>query len=233
MKVREIIYMILDEVKKLSDDTILTEEHVLFLTKKYRTFLIKKEQDKDKASGGADSSSDTQQICLELEKVNAIDGEPCTGGYYLRTTKPIPSILEGTQPNVYPVDYYQGVHITLIPKERMRYVGTNPYLQNIIYVSEAPNKHLYLKSANPQFLYLRQLRMSAVFDDFEEAADYLCDDDCNLKVCDVLDMDFPMRDYLVPPMLELIVKDVTQTIRIKEDEANNAKDDLPEVNRTA
>ena len=46
MKVKELIYIVLDLVKIVSDDSTLTEEHVLFLLKKYRSFLIKKEQEK-------------------------------------------------------------------------------------------------------------------------------------------------------------------------------------------
>ena len=62
----------------------------------------------------------------------AIDEEPCTGGYYLRTTQKIPKILEGTQPRIYPIDYYQGINISYVSRDRMRYVGTNKFLNNII-----------------------------------------------------------------------------------------------------
>jgi hypothetical protein len=232
MLVKEIVYMVLDLAKAAtSDDSFWTEEHVIFLLKKYRSFLIKKEQDKEKATTDIASEFEYQQICLDLEKVPAIDGEPCTGGYYLRTTKRIPKILEGNEPRVYPIDFYQGINITFIPRDRMRYVGTNKFLRNIIYVSLGPDLHLYLTSNNPQFLYLKKLRMSAVFEDFDDISCYLCDDDGSTDntACDVLDETFPIREYLVPTLIELVVKELVGAEYKPVDEKNNAADDLPKV----
>ena len=230
MTVGEIVYMCLDLAKaSTSDDSFFTEEHVLFLLKKYRSFLIKKEQDKEKSSTDVASEFEYQQICLDLEKVAAIDGEPCTGGYYLRSTKPIPKILEGNKPRVYPIDFYQGINISYVSRDRMRYVGTNPYLKNIIYVSLGPDLHLYLNSVNPQFFHLEKLRMSAVFEDFDSATDLLCDDSGEDESCDVLDADFPVREYLVPPLIELVVKELSGSKYAVIDDRNNASDDLPKM----
>ncbi len=230
MTVREVVYSCLDLAKAAtSDDSFFTEEHVIFLCKKYRSFLIKKEQEKKESANDESPESEVQQICLNLEKVPAMDGEPCTGGYYLRTEEKIPTLMDGTQPRVYPYDFYQGINICFISKDRMRYVGTNPYLQNIIYVSQGTDGHLYMNSSNSQFLYLKQIRMSAVFEDFEEAAHLLCDDECNCTPCDVLDMEFPIRDHLVPPLIELIVKQLTGSTYKSQDWRNNASDDLPKM----
>lgn len=230
MLVKEIVYMVLDLAKaNTSDDSFFTEEHVIFLLKKYRSFLIKKEQEKQKATTDIASEFEYQQICLDLEKVPAIDGQPCTGGYYLRTTKKIPKILEGNELRVYPLDFYQGINISYIPRDRMRYVGTNKFLQNIIYVSLGPDLHLYLNSSNPQFLYLRKLRMSAVLEDFDEASELLCDDNGDSTACDVLDETFPIREYLVPTLIELVVKELVGSEYKPVDQNNNANDDLSKI----
>lgn len=230
MLVKEIVYMILDLAKAAtSDDSYFNEDHVIFLLKKYRSFLIKKEQEKQKATTDIASEFEYQQICLDLEKVPAIDGEPCTGGYYLRTTKKVSKILEDNQPRVYPIDFYQGINISYVPRDRMRYVGTNKFLQNIIYVSLGPDLHLYLNSSNPQFLYLKKLRMSAVFEDFDEISSYLCDDDGSSTACDVLDEEFPIREYLVPTLMELVVKELTSAKYQPVDDKNNASDDISKV----
>jgi hypothetical protein len=231
MKVKEIVYMVLDLAKAAtSDDSYFTEDHALFLCRKYRAFLIKKEQEKKAAVEQADVF-EQQQICLDLEKVAAIDGSPCTGGYYLRTTKAIPKIVEGTVPQVYPVDYYQGTNISYISIDRMRYVGTNKYLQNIIYASIAPDFHIYLKSSNPQFMYLKKLRMAATFEDFDSDGikDLLCDDNGESQSCDPMEMTFPIREYLVPTLIELVVKELTGAAYIVSDEKNNSSDDLPKI----
>lgn len=234
MKISELVYSCLDLSKTAtSDDSYITEGHVIFLLKKYRALLLKRERDKEKGSSDIASEFEYQQICLDLEKAAAIDGEPCTGGYYLRTVQKIPKMLEGTLPRIYPLDYYQGINISYVSRDRMRYVGTNPYLRNIIYTSLGPDLHLYVNSSNPQFQYLGKLRMSAVFEDIEEAAGLLCDDEGGSQVCDVLDMEFPIRDYLVPPLIELVVKDIVGTSAVRPDEINNARDDTPDLNRKA
>lgn len=231
MTVGELVYSILDMLKGFSDDFIYTEDHVLFLCKKYRSFLIKREEDSGKNNTGLSEEFETQQICLDLEKVPAIDGEPCTGGYYLRSKQEIPKIMEGTQPKVYPFDYYQGIYISYVSRDRMKYVGTNKFLQNFIYVSLGPDLHLYVKSPNDQAMYLKQLRMSAVFEDFDKAAEYLCDENGESH-CDVLDEQFPIRDYLVPTLIELVVKELSTAKYQARDTKNNATDNTPTVANT-
>lgn len=230
MKVKEIVYMVLDMVKGMSDDFTYTEDHVMFLLKKYRSFLIKKEQDKDKATDDSPSEfEETQMICLDLEEAPTLDGEPCGEQEYLKSVQQIPKILEGNQPRLFPINFYQGINVCFIGRDRMRYVGTNKYLQNIIYASLGPDKHLYMTSSNPQFMNLEKIRMSTVFEDFDEAAGLLCDDDGCSQVCDPLDADFPIKDYMVPPLLELVVKELTGAAYRPKDENNNAADDLSKV----
>ena len=228
MLVKEIVYMVLDLAKaNTSDDSFFNEDHVLFPLKKYRSFLIKKEQEKLKTTTDIASEFEYQQICLALEKVPAIDGSPCTGGYYLRTVKKIPKLLEGNMPRVYPIDFYQGINITYVPRDKMRYIGTNKFLRNIIYVSLGTDLHLYLKSINSQFLYLEKISMSAIFEDFDEIEKYKCEGDTT--VCGVMEREFPIREYLVPTLTELVVKELVGSMYKPVDQANNASDDMSKV----
>lgn len=233
MLLKEIVYMCLDLAKAAtSDDSFFTEEHIIFLVKKFRSFLIKKEQEKEKTSTDTASEFEYQQICLDLEKTPAIDGDPCTGGYYLRTTKEIPKILEGTVPRVFPIDFYQGINIVYVPRDKMRYVGTNKFLRNIIYVSLGPDLHLYLNSNNPQFFYLEgenKIRVSAIFEDTDKAAELACKDDGTPAACDPLESTFPIREYLIPSLIELVVKELVGANYRPIDSKNDAKDNLTEI----
>lgn len=227
MKVKELVYLVLDELKVISDDATYTEDHIIFLLKQYRKFLIKKEKDKDKSS--ADSTSDfeeQQQICLDLEETDTCCCQPCSEGEYLKSKQKLPKILEGTTPRIHPMNYYDNIRVCFVSRDRMKYVGTNKYLQNIIYVSLGPDYHLYLTSSNPQFINLEKIRMTAVFEDFDEALDYQCDNAGNSKVCDPLDAEFPISGHLVPPLIELIVKELSGALYRPRDARNNAKDDL-------
>lgn len=219
---RHMTYMILDELKGNSDDFSFTEDHIIYLLTKYRAFLLRqKYNDVRKQVSG----SNYQVLPLSLIEVPAISGEPCEGGDYLRSSIKIPELINIGVPSVYPADFFQG-QITLISNERMRYIGYNKYLKNIIYCSIAPDNYLYFKSANPQFLYLEKANLSGVFQDITEVIGHLD----NVE-CDMLDNEFPIEDSLVMPLINIIVKELVQLSRIPADNENNAKDDSEENNR--
>lgn len=214
--------MVLDELKLYSDDASYTEEHVMFLLGKYRTFLLKQRYSDVKKQI---PESNYQTICLDLIEVPAISGEPCEGGSYLRSKEKIPFLMKVGNPKVYPVDYYQG-EITYVSRERMRYVGYNNYLKNIIYASIGPDNYLYFKSFNPQYLYLEKARMTGIFEDPQAASELQCPNENGNTVCDILDREFPIEDSLVPQLVQLVVQELYNHSRSEEDDENNAKDDL-------
>ena len=222
---KELVYMCLDELKLYSDDALYTEEHIMFLLGKYRTFLIKQRYSDVKKQI---PESNYQTICLDLIKVPAISGEPCEGGFYLRSKEKIPFLMKIGNHRVYPIDYYQG-EITYVSRDRMRYVGYNKYLQNIIYASLGPDNYLYFKSFNPQFLYLEKVRMTGIFEDTLAASELQCPDESGNTVCDVLDREFPIENALIPPLIQLVVEELTKAEYKPEDKENNSDDDLSEV----
>ena len=219
---KELTYMVLDELKLSSDDAQFTEDHVMFLLNKYRTFLLKQRYSDIKKQI---PESNYQTICLDLIQVPAISGEPCEGGTYLRSKEKIPFLMQIGTPRVYPLDYYQG-EITYVSRDRMRYVGYNKFLQNIIYCSIGPDNYLYFKSFNPQYLYLEKVKFTGIFQDSMQASDLHCPDDNGETICDPVDRAFPVEDALVPPLIELVVKELAGPVYKPDDEENNAKDDL-------
>lgn len=221
-KYADLVYMVLDEIKGISDDFTFTEDHVIFLLNKYRSFLLKQRYSDVKKQI---PESNYQTICLDLIQVPAIAGEPCEGGTYLRSTKKIPFLMKIGNPSLYPVDYYQG-NITFVSRDRMRYVGYNKYLQNIIYASIGPDNYLYFKSFNPQYLYLEKARMTGIFESPETVAELQCPDEEGNTSCEILDVAFPIEDALVPPLIQLVVEELLGASRRNDDEDNNAKDDL-------
>ena len=219
---KELIYLVLDELKGMSDDFDFTEDHVHYLLTKYRAFLLKQRYSDIKKQI---PESNYQTICLDLINVPAISGEPCTGGVYLRSKQKVPFLMQIGTPRVYPIDYYQG-EITYVSRDRMRYVGYNKFLQNVIYCSIGPDNYLYFKSPNPQYLYLEKVKFTGIFQDSMQASNLQCPDNNGGTVCDPIDRTFPIEDALVPPLIELVVKELAGSAYKPDDEANNAKDDL-------
>ena len=219
---KELIYLVLDELKGMSDDFDFTEDHVHYLLTKYRAFLLKQRYSDIKKQI---PESNYQTICLDLINVPAISGEPCTGGVYLRSKQKVPFLMQIGTPRVYPIDYYQG-EITYVSRDRMRYVGYNKFLQNIIYCSIGPDNYLYFKSSNPQYLYLEKVKFTGIFQDSMQASNLQCPDNNGETVCDPIDRTFPIEDSLIPQLIQLTVKELAGPAYKPDDEANNAKDDL-------
>lgn len=217
--------MCLDQVKVSSDDSYFTEDHVIFLLIKLRSFLLKQRYSTDIKKVIAESNYQT--ICLDLIKVPAINGEPCTGGEYLRSKEKIPVTIRIGNPRVYPIDFYQG-DIAFVSRDRMRYVGYHKWLKNIIYCSIGPDNYLYFKSVNPQFLYLEKVKFTAIFEDAEQVLGLTCEGDTETP-CDILDRTFPIEEALVPNLIELTVNTLKQAIYNPEDPSNNANDDLSDM----
>lgn len=220
---RELVYLVLDELKLTSDDALFNEEHVMFLLGKYRGLLLK-QQYKDIKKEIPESNYQT--LCLDLIQVPAITGEPCEGGTYLRSKEKIPFLMPVATPRVYPEDYYQG-DITYVSRERMKYVGYNRWLPNIIYASIGPDNYLYFKSFNPQYLYLEKARLTGIFEEPEKAAELECNRD--ESTCDPMDMKFPLEEASIPQVVELVVRELSRPEYLPEDKQNNADDGLSEV----
>ena len=224
MTLRELVFLVLDELKINSDDSYFNEDHVVFLINKYRSFVLKKELEKENKPL---SSTNAQLICLDLIEIK--DEDNLCGESMLRTEQPIPSLVNDCKVSIYPVNYFEGDHIIYTTMERMRYTTYNKWTKNLIYAAKGPDNYLYLKSSNPQYLYLEKLKMKAVFEDFESAAQYACDESGEELNCDILDMKFPIENALVPIIVEMVVKELLGASYRPKDSINNSNDDLSDI----
>ena len=230
-KYKEIVSMVLDMLKVTSDDSIFTEDHIIFLAGRYRSFLLKQRYYTDLKKQIPESNYQT--LCLGLEKVETIDGVPCIGGYYLRTTEPVPNLLPFGNSRFYTAASYFKGDVTMVSKDRFKYVGSNKYMQNILYACLGPDSHVYLTSSNPQFFYLEgegKLKVTGIFEDSEKASELECNNS-DAAMCDILDRDFPMEDALIAPLIELITKELSPSLAAPEDKENDANDGLSGVSQ--
>ena len=72
------------------------------------------------------------------------------------------------------MDMFSG-DIALISFDRFKYTGYNRFLKNVIYATIAPDSKLYLKSENPQYYHMEQVKFTAMFSDPEQAYSLRCD----------------------------------------------------------
>ena len=220
---RQIIYMILDELKISSDDSVFTEDHIKFLVSQFRAYILRRKYARHK---GTVPESNGQYICIDLMLDTELKRDVCGTSTYLQSVQKVPYTLFFTTPLIYPTDFMKG-EITYVGKTRMKYVGENKYMQNIIYAAHSPEGKLIFKSANSQHKYLQKVRMFGVFEDFNSVSHLSCDDSGN--ICNEMDIIFPLEPSLIPFLIELTVKELRAPNYSPEDKSNNASDDLSDI----
>lgn len=218
MTLREIVYLISDELKFMSDDSSFNEEHIKFLVNKYRVFILNQQYSKDIKK--VIPESNYQTIELTLKQVNSIEELECSRRY-LKTNEEIPNILSFSNTRIYPEDF-NNIRITLISRDRFKFIGFNKWLKNIIYCANIDN-YLYLTSNNPQHFYLEKLKLTGIFEDVEIAAN------TSNSYCDILDMEYPLEPGLVPLLVQSVVQELAPKTVQPEDSYNNASDDKANI----
>ena len=217
MTYKEIVYMIMDELKLSSSDSFFNEDHVKFLMIKYRGMLVKQKYDDIRKTVPLDFY---QTISLTLNKVNTIPNAVYAGTPYLKSVIQVPHFLNVGKLRVFPTtDYFQGEFV-MVSRERLRYIGTDGYAKNMVYCAIGPDKHMYFRSSNPQFLNLASVQFMAVFDDIDEVEGIIS------PSIDIMESDFPIDNALLPVLINIIVKELQPAVYAPRDETNNANDDL-------
>ena len=231
MKTSELVNMINDELKLVSDDSSFTLEHILFLCSKYRAYLIQTDNLNKKLLTyiGYDSPL-YQTICVNLEEVSpSNNGESysCDGGTVLKSTNIVPSSLSKIKVNLN--NFFKSSNLVYTNPERLKYQGCNKWLNNIIYAAIHPNGYLYLKSGNSQFKYLENVTVTGIFSDPEKAREYDCYN--TDSPCDFMEDEYPIEDWMVPAIIQYVVQDLSNSIYRPADNRNNAADDLNDANQ--
>lgn len=216
MTYKELVYMALDALKIHSDDAKFTEDHVIFLLNKYRAYALQQKYSKT-LEGVNNRNYQTLKVSMQGNM-----GDRPGNGYYYFSTKEIPGILSIALPKV-ESGIFNSREIVFTSENRLRYIGYNRFLPNIVYSCIGNDNKLCLKGKEDIVRTLTIVSLNAVFANPLEA------DNFNNIISDVLDREFPMEDTLVPAVLELVLKDLTNGIYKPTDTTNDAQDALSDL----
>lgn len=217
---RSCVYMVLDELKLDSDDSRIEVEHIIFLLNKYRAILTKQRYGKIK--------KDVPLEYYQIKELGKLSLSP--NNTDVRRTfffeDPIPSILNlhgilletsisySTQAEG---DYtVNNIDINFISPDRFKYLGENKWLSSMPYATIGYDHRLYI-SSTVDFLKDKTFRIQAIFEtpsDFENTTD------------GKLDMYFPIEHALLQPIIDLVVKELSNFLYLPKDDENNSADDL-------
>ena len=218
---RELIYMIVDITKQISDDSQFNEDHIKFLCGKYRNYILNQQYLTHKKTI---AEADYQIVNIPLQLVQT---DICPNQEVLRSIDKIPFTMTIGSVQIYPTDlvHYRS-KIVFIDSKRFSYAG-NKFSNNIIYAMIGPDNYLYLKSNNTNFRYLQSVTIKALFENIEQAS-LLDAASCG---CDLMDIRFPLEDAWVNTLINLVVNDLIRGINQLRDENNDANDDSDQLAR--
>jgi hypothetical protein len=222
---REIIYIIEDITKQFSDDSNFNEEHIAFLCSEYRNTILNQQYLTGKKTI---NDANYQLICLTLcPNIPDI----CPSDNMLKSVEEVPFTMPIGIKQAYPTGMYGSKNkFSYISINRLPYVG-NTFTRNNIYVSIAPDNHLYIKSNNENFIYLEKIQFKAIFEDIQKASILELQCKTGNNECSYLDARFPLEDAFIGVLMQYVVNDLIKGTNMLRDEKNDANDDSDQLAR--
>lgn len=221
----ELVFSLWETVRQqptISDS--ISQDYISFLVKNARATLIRQELNKGR-------SIDTYIIqdlgCVQIEPIDR--AECCSVEVecvFMRTVKPIPSTIELKNSQVLtrvgPVDKIARPY-DRVDANRVPFLGYNKFTRNTVrYFQKDTDGYLYLASG-PNLGLLEYINVQGVFENPEDAADYVgCDD----KPCFTDDSPYPVKAWMVDVIKTMVLKQLGIMIQAPEDQTSDGKNDF-------
>lgn len=215
MKKSKIIYDIREKLKINSDDIDITNEYISHLINVKRALLIKQRYGKFSKTI---PESLKQTLCLEVEKESI---ENSCFSNILKTKISIPDFIETYNRNsLLDIRLFNmtSLPVNIINYQRIPYLGYNKWTKNLIY-GVYQNGILYLYSNKTGFGLLENIKITGIFSDPDKADSLNCESKEN---CDYLDKEYNISSPMVSDLVNMVVKELSITIKLEEDKLNNS-----------
>tara|TARA_R110002049_G_scaffold231127_2_gene403466 strand:- start:67716 stop:68390 length:675 start_codon:yes stop_codon:yes gene_type:complete len=222
MTKRQIIYTIFEKIGVISDDTKLTEELVSSLIDTKRAMLLKQQYAKNSWHMPIEIK---QELCMDLELVNKVDGYSC-GGKILSTKVALPNSIKikGKEgPLAVRRSDSTVIAINIVAIERIPFLFENKFTQHLTYCAVDFSGKLYLISKDTKHKFLKSIKVTDIYEQPDTANELVCD--AKDLTTDVWDIDYPIESSMADVVVELVVADLTKSLVVPGDRNNNASDD--------
>lgn len=224
MTLREIIYMIMDELKLMSDDSSFNEDHIKFLVNKYRAALLYQQYSKDIKKSISEDNYQTITIVLKDYSDEGLYGNDKE---YKKSSTKIPNLMPFSNTKIYPDKIKENskevstksmfnYKFTWVSKDRFKFTGFNKWMKYIIYCALGEDNYLYLRSHWEDIEPLYTVNIKGIFED-------VIDD------TDMLDENYPLEQNLIPLLIKSVVQELAPKTMQPADTYNNANDDRSNI----
>lgn len=221
---RELIYTVFEKLNINTDDTHVSEEFVSSLIDSKRALLLKQQYAKNAWHMPIEIK---QELCLDLELVNNVDGYSCAGKI-LSTKLSLPKSIKikGKEgPLIVRKADGREIAINIVPIERVPFLFENRFTQHLTYCAVDYSGKLFLISKDDKIKFLNSIKVTDVFEQPDIARRLTCTYNGNPEF---YDYDYPVEAAMSDMIVEMIVLDLTKSLQVPGDVTNNASDDREE-----
>jgi hypothetical protein len=225
MNKREIIFTVFEKLNIISDDTDITQSLVSSLIDTKRAMLIKQQYGK---TGWHLPIEVKQELCMSLQLVNSVDGYTCAGKV-LTTSMSLPrSIKIKGKEGPLLVRKLDGgeIAISVVPIERIPFLFSNKFTQHLMYCAVDLDRKIYLMSMDNKHKFLKEIKVTDVFEQPGVAREMECKYTPGIEE---YDDDYPIETAMVDTVIDMIVKELSQSIMLPEDNNNDSSDDREDM----
>lgn len=224
MKTNELIYSIKELLKDHTDDSLISNRHILHLLNTERAMLLRQLYS---ARGKAFDVAAIQSMCLEMELVDKATCGITTDCYVLRSKERIPEPLSVKSRNT--ITYIgpsvvAGKGFDIIKSSQADVCVADPYTQNTAFVQDG---YIYVTGKSPAFKLISCIEVRGIFEDPSSLEDKVTCNSCNTQNkthCFTIESTYPVPGHLVPVMTQSIVKMLLATKKLEtvRDKDNNS-----------
>lgn len=223
---RQVVYMILDELKITVDDSHWEVDHIIFLLNKYRAATLKQRYSGFKREI---PMSWYQQITIpfdnDISKLKSLKVVPSLVNLYGLQLHTSASTTDSTRQS------YK-YKITLVSPERFEYVHVNKWLKDIIYCTIAYDNYLYLKLQSVTGLTQSRPSSITLHALLDNPIDIIGYPEVVIGT-NPLDVIFPVEESMLGEILNGVIAELSQVKFLPNQEKNNATEDNIQVRQTA
>jgi hypothetical protein len=224
MDKRTIIYTVLEKLKINSGDSKITPELVSSMIDTKRAMLLKSRFSRNAWNIPIEIK---QEICMDIERVDSIDGFSLAGKT-IRTSIGIPRSIKirgKDGPLMVRREDGTSIPINIVPIERLPYIGNNKFTSMLTYGCIDYDGRLVLTSTSDKLKFIEKIKVTNIFESPESAYSLECRDNNSDGDIEPWDMDYPLEASMIDEIVEMIVKDLFNTIRLPGDNENDSSDE--------
>lgn len=217
----EVIYSIRERLRQTIDDSNIDDREIIFEVNNQRSLFYRNEYNK---RNRVIDEEIKQTLCVDLQEASADECNCDSNCTVLRSTVPIPTVIELHHKNALlkvSSTLVGDTPFSLVSYNQFPYVGQSKYSNKEVFVTQH-NGYLYFKSKSKLHRFLDKASVEVILENPLDIKDFLdCPSSQNCFNEDTFE--YPIKAYVFAYISERVVNVFINKLNIPEDKLNDAE----------